>query len=152
MKYYEHGRHSQPRAIRIGYLGRATFLPVDWSRFWSSSNNNKTKLPQMLREQLVDMLLCYCWAELVVSFDGGESPQHCQCAIPPSRICRVGMNALSHMCCMDQLELWLCCCHETRMCFVLGLFFWKMLNSPLYIITGTIHGIFLSEALCDNSP
>ncbi len=33
-----------------------------------------------MREQLVDMPLCYCSAELVVSGVGVESPQHCQCA------------------------------------------------------------------------
>ena len=27
------------------------------------------------------------------------------------------------------------------MCFVLGLFFWKVLDSPLFRIKGTIHGI-----------
>ena len=29
LKDYEHGSHSQSRAIRISYLGRATSLPVD---------------------------------------------------------------------------------------------------------------------------
>ena len=74
----------QPRGLFwisfwISYLGRATSLPVDFGRFWSSSNT-KTKLSQLLREQLVDMPSCYCSAELVVSGVGGESPQHCQCA------------------------------------------------------------------------
>ena len=143
MKDYEHGRHSQSRAITISYLGRATSLPVDWSRFWSSGNNNKTKWPQLLGEQLVDMPLCYCSAELVVSGVGGESPQHCQCAHNTTVAHLSGRRderLVPHVR-MDQLEL--CYCHQTRMCFVLGLFFWKMLHPPLCRIKGTIHGIFL---------
>ena len=69
-------RHSQSRAIEISYLARATPLAVDMGSFWSSSSN-KTKLPQLLREQLVD-LPSSCSAELVVIGIGGESAQHCQ--------------------------------------------------------------------------
>ena len=47
-------------------------------RFWSSSSN-KTKLPQLLTEQLVDLLSRRCLAEFVVIGIGGESAQHCKC-------------------------------------------------------------------------
>ena len=114
VKNSERSRHSQSRAIEISSLARVTPLPVDMGSCWSSSSN-KTKLPQQLREQLVDLPSRRCSAELVVIGIGGESAQHCQ------------------------FEL--CCCHQTRMCFVLGLFFWKVLDSPLFRIKGTIHGI-----------
>ena len=75
-KNSERSRHSQSRAIEISYLARAT--PVDMGSVWSS-RNNKTTLPQLLREQLVDLPSRRCSAELVVIGIGGESAQHCKC-------------------------------------------------------------------------
>ena len=84
----------------------------------------------------------------MVSGVGGESPQHCQCA---------HNTTVAHLSVRDK-RLVPQVLHGSvgivllGMCFVLGLFFWKMLHSPLYIIKVTIHGIYLSDALCDNSP
>ena len=58
--------------IEISSLAHATSLPVDIESFWSSSND-KTKLPQLLREQLVDLPSCGCSDEFLVSGVGGES-------------------------------------------------------------------------------
>ena len=41
-------------------------------------NKQTTMLPQLLRDHRVDLPLCRCSAELLVSGVGGESPQHCQ--------------------------------------------------------------------------
>ena len=168
----------------------------------SHQATTKTKLPQLSREQLVDIPLnCvvvnriggqWCWwrissalkicsytvayPELVSrgvsksckfkwlvqvgackdvnllikkkSWPGGgvsgqpeNPPGYATDIITQSRICRCRdiyiyiykpkslKNALSHVRCMDQLEL--CCCRQTRMCFALGFFFWKMLHSRI---------------------
>ena len=64
--------------IEISSLAHAASLPVDMERVWSSSND-KTKLPQLLIEELVGLPSCGCSAEFLVSGVGGESHQHCRC-------------------------------------------------------------------------
>ena len=143
MENSERSRHSQSRAIEISSLARATPLPVDMGSFGSSSSN-KTKLPQLLREQLVDLPSRSCSAELVVIGIGGESAQHCQC-VHNATVRHLSDRDIDieesderlvphaqHASRVNQFEL--CCC-------LLGLFFWKMLDSPLFRIKGTIHGI-----------
>ena len=152
--------YSQSRAVEISSLARVTPLPVDMGSCWSSSSN-KTKLPQLLREQLVDLPSRRCSAELVVIGIGGESAQHCQCVhnatvrhlsdrdidIEDSSDERLVPHA-QHASRVNQFEL--CGCHQTRMCFVLGLFFWEMLDSPLFRIEGTIHALWdKSIELCE---
>ena len=51
-----------------------------------------------------------------------------------------------HMRCMDQLEL--CCCHQTRMCFALGLFFGKDCTHAC----GDNTRYIALDAICDNYP
>ena len=138
VKDSERGRRSRSRAIDMGYLACATPLPVDMDSFWSSSNN-KTKLQQLLREQLVDLPSGRCSAELVVSGVGGESPQHCQ---------SVHNGTVTHLSDLDidieesDERLVPHAMHAVKTgsvrivllssdtdVFVLGLFFWKMLQS-----------------------
>ena len=127
--------------------------------FWSSSSN-KTKLPQLLTEQLVDLPSRRCSAELVVIGIGGESAQHCQC-VHNSTVRHLSDRDIDieesderlvpyaqHASIVNHFEL--CCCHQTRVCFVLGLFFLKMLDSPLFRIVGTIHALWdKSIELCE---
>ena len=110
-------------------------------------------LPQLLREQFVDLSSHHCSAEFLVSGVYGDFPQHSQCVynatvthlsdwnmdIEESDECIVSHTLLAPR--ENQFEL--CCCHKTWMCFVLGLFFWKMLDSPLYRNNGTIYDMLL---------
>ena len=138
VKDSERGRRSRSRAIEMGSLACATPLPVDMDSFWSSSNN-KTKLQQLLREQLVDLPSGRCSAELVASGVDGESPQHCQ---------SVHNGTVTHLSDLDidieesDERLVPHAMHAVKTgsvrivllssdtdVFVLGLFFWKMLQS-----------------------
>ena len=64
--------------IEISSLAHATSLPVVMESFWSS-RNDKTKLPQLSREQLIDLPSCDCSVEFLISGVGGESHQHYRC-------------------------------------------------------------------------
>ena len=76
------------------------------------------------KEKLVDLPSRRCSAELVaIGIESDELVPHAQHA---SRV--------------NQFEL--CCCHQTRMCFVMGLLFWKTLDSSLFRIW-THYGISL---------
>ena len=123
-------RYSQSRTIEFSYLARATSIPVDMDRFRASSNNT-TKLPQLLREHRIDLPSCRCSTKLLVSGVGGESPQHCQ-YVHNATVTHLSDQDIDieesdkhlvpqavHASRVNRFEL--CSCHQTRMCFVLGI-------------------------------